>query len=77
LKRRGSPKLDPGHNRPHFFTYVYSRPAIDRFLEGRAVHWRWYDNLGVSRAGWFANEHNSALVVSRTDVNQVVAARLR
>jgi len=61
----GVRKLDPGFNRPAFYTYIYSRPAINRFLLQAGLHWRWYDNLGVSRAGWFANEMNSALVVSR------------
>jgi len=61
----GVRKLDPGFNRPAFYTYIYSRPAINRFLLQAGMHWRWYDNLGVSRAGWFANEMNSALVVCR------------
>ena len=33
----GVRKLDPGLNRPHFFTYVYSRPAIERFLARRGL----------------------------------------
>jgi SAM-dependent methyltransferase len=61
----GVPKLDPGHGRPRFYTNIYSRPAIDRFLEKRGLHWQWHDNLGTSRAGWFANEVNCALIVSR------------
>jgi SAM-dependent methyltransferase len=63
----GVRKLDAGHNRPDFFTYIYSRPAIDRVLARSGLQWRWYDNLGLSRAGWFANEVNSALVVSRQE----------
>jgi SAM-dependent methyltransferase len=66
----GVRKLDPGHNRPDFLTYVYSRPAIDRFLARGGLHWHWYDNLGLSRAGWFANEFNSALVVSRNEFDR-------
>jgi SAM-dependent methyltransferase len=61
----GVRKLDPGHGRRVLYTYVYSRPTIDRYLRQRGLCWRWYDNLGSSRAGWFANERNSALVVSK------------
>jgi hypothetical protein len=57
-------KLDLGINRPQFFAYVYSRSAIERFLRRRGLEWVWHDHLGVSRAGWFAHEVNSALVVS-------------
>lgn len=61
----GVRKLDPGHGRPQFYTNIYSRPAINRFLTKRGLQWQWHDNLGASRAGWFANEVNSALIVSR------------
>lgn len=61
----GVRKVDLRFNWPVFYTYVYSRRAIDRFLIRCGLHWRWYDNLGISRAGWFADEVNSALVVSR------------
>ncbi len=60
----GVRKLDPGLNRPQFFAYIYSRPAIERFLARRGLHWVWHDSLGLSRAGWLVNEVNSALVVS-------------
>lgn len=61
----GVRKLDPGHGRGLLYTNIYSRPAINRFLDRQGINWNWYDNLGVSRAGWFANEVNAALVVSR------------
>jgi SAM-dependent methyltransferase len=61
----GVRKLDPGHGGELLHTNIYSQRAIDRFLSRRALHWRWYIGLGLSRAGWFANEVNSALVVSR------------
>ena len=61
----GVRKVDLRFNWPVFYTYVYSRRAINRFLTRCGLHWRWYDNLGISRAGWFADEVNSALVVSR------------
>ena len=61
----GVRKLDPGHNRPQFFTYIYSRPAIERALAREGLQWVWHGGLGVSRAGWFAHEVNTALVVSR------------
>jgi SAM-dependent methyltransferase len=61
----GVRKLDLRFNSPVFYTYVYSRGAISRFLNRCGLHWRWYDHLGLSRAGWFAHEVNSALVVSR------------
>lgn len=44
----GVRKLDPGFNRPAFYTYIYSRPAINHFLTQAGMHWRWYDNLGVT-----------------------------
>jgi SAM-dependent methyltransferase len=59
----GVRKLDPGHNRPQFYTYVYSRSAIERVLARLGLSWEWHHGLGVSRAGWFANEVNSALIV--------------
>jgi SAM-dependent methyltransferase len=59
----GVRKIDPGFNRP-FYTYIYSRPAIERFLAGVGATWRWHDDVGVSRAGWLAHEHNSVLIVS-------------
>jgi SAM-dependent methyltransferase len=61
----GVRKVDLRINWPIFYTYVYSRGAVDRFLTRRGLHWRWFDNLGASRAEWFADEVNSALVVSR------------
>ena len=61
----GVRKIDLRFNWPHFYTYVYSRRAINRFLAQSRLHWHWFDNLGVSRAGWFAGETNSALIVSR------------
>jgi len=61
----GVRKLDPGHGRPQFYTYIYSRRAINQFLSKRSLCWQWFDNLGLSRAGWFANEVNGALIVSR------------
>jgi SAM-dependent methyltransferase len=61
----GVRKLNPGHNKAGLYTYIYSRPAIERFLAGAGLHGLWYDHLGASRAGWFAGEMNSALVVSR------------
>lgn len=62
----GLRKLDPGLNRPDFYTYIYSRPAIDRFLTRAGLDGCWRQNVGVSRAGWLANENNSVLVVSRS-----------
>jgi SAM-dependent methyltransferase len=59
----GVRKLDPGHGRRALYTNIYSRPAIDRFLGQRGLQWHWHDNLGLSRAGWFAGEQNSALAV--------------
>lgn len=61
----GVRKIDLRFNWPLFYTYVYSRRAIDRFLAQSRLYWQWFDNLGVSRAGWFAGETNSALIVSR------------
>lgn len=61
----GVRKVNPGHNSVGLYTYIYSRPAIERFLAASGLHWLWYDHLGVSRAGWFAGEVNSALIVSR------------
>jgi ubiquinone/menaquinone biosynthesis C-methylase UbiE len=61
----GVRKIDLRFNWPFFYTYVYSRRAINRFLSRSGLHWQWFDNLGMSRAGWFAGETNSALVVSR------------
>ena len=63
----GVRKLDLGINRPQFFAYIYSRSAIERVLARRGLQWVWQDHLGLSRAGWFANEVNSALVVSPAD----------
>jgi hypothetical protein len=62
----GVRKLNPGHNSLGLYTYIYSRPAVNRFLDGRRLHRQWHDNLGVSRAAWFAGEVNSVLVVSRS-----------
>lgn len=61
----GVRKVDLRINWPTFYTYVYSRGAVNRFLSQRGLHWRWFDNLGASRAAWFAGEVNSVLVVSR------------
>jgi SAM-dependent methyltransferase len=72
----GVRKLDPGHNRPQFFTYIYSRRAIERFLARRGLQWHWQEHLGVSRAGWFANEVNSALVVWRPGQDDPVKDQL-
>ena len=60
----GVRKVDLRINSPVFYNHVYSRRAITRFLTRCGLHWRWYTNLGISRAGWFADEINSALVVS-------------
>jgi SAM-dependent methyltransferase len=50
------------------FLYVYSRPAIDRFLARSGLDFAWHYSIGASgRAGWFAGELNSALVVSRPE----------
>lgn len=61
----GVRKVDLGIGRPTFYSYVYSRRAINRFLIRSQLHWRWYDNLGISRADLFDGEVNSALVVAR------------
>lgn len=61
----GVRKIDLRFNWPLFYNYAYSRRSINRFLARSGLHWRWFDNLGVSRAGWFAGETNSALIVSR------------
>jgi SAM-dependent methyltransferase len=61
----GIRKIDLRFNWPHFYTYVYSRRAINRFLAQSRLDWQWFDNLGASRAAWFAGETNSALIVSR------------
>ena len=61
----GVRKVDMGFNWPDFYTHVYSRRAINRFLQQCRLHCRWYDGLGVSRANWFVGEVNSVLVVSR------------
>lgn len=61
----GVRKLDAGLNRPALYTYIYSRRAIDRFLARSGLYRRWYDDIGISRAGWLANEPNSVLIVSR------------
>jgi len=63
----GIRKVDPGFNRPAFYTYIYSRPVINRCLTRSGLQWQWHDEIGVSRAGWFANETNSVLVVSRSE----------
>ncbi len=60
----GVRKVDLRFSWPIFYNYVYSRRSINRFLTRCGVHWRWYDNLGISRAGWFADEVNSVLAVS-------------
>ena len=67
----GVRKIDLCFNWPVFYNYVYSRRAINRFLEQSQLHWQWFDNLGLSRAGWFAGETNSALIVAR-DKSQLV-----
>jgi len=61
----GVRKIDLRFNWPLFYNYVYSRRAINRSLAQSRLHWQWFDHLGLSRAGWFAGETNSALVVSR------------
>ena len=65
----GVRKVDMGFNWPDLYTHVYSRRAINRFLQQCGLHWRWYDGLGVSRANWFAGEVNSVLVVSRDQID--------
>jgi len=60
----GVRKLNLRYERHRFF-YVYSRPAVDGYLTGRGIHFAWHYGVGESRAGWFAGEVNSALVVSR------------
>jgi hypothetical protein len=42
-----------------------SRSAIERFLQRSDVTWHWHDGIGVSRAGWPADEPNSVLIVTR------------
>jgi SAM-dependent methyltransferase len=49
-----------------FYTYVYSRDAIETFLRREGLHRRWTVPVGVSRAGWLAGEVNTVLEVSRT-----------
>jgi len=63
----GVRKIDLCTNSPFFYNHVYSRRAINRFLARLKLHWRWCDNLGLSRAGWFTGETNSALIVSREE----------
>jgi hypothetical protein len=46
------------------FLYVYSRPAIEAVPTGLGVPFRWHRGIGASRAGWFAGEVNTVLVVS-------------
>lgn len=61
----GVRKLDPGFNGQFLYTNIYSKRAIDNFLLRSRLHWRWDYNVGISRAGWFANELNCVLRVSR------------
>jgi len=58
----GVRKVNLRYGAPQFL-YVYSRPAIERFLENRALEFTWHHGVGASRAGWFAGEVNSVLVV--------------
>jgi SAM-dependent methyltransferase len=58
------PKVNLRYGRPPFLN-VYAREAIDRFLAARDVEFTWHHGIGPSRAGWFADEVNSVLVVSR------------
>src|SRR5262249_52958250 len=61
----GVRKLTPRIASP-FYAYIYSRPAIDRYLLDRlGLHRRWHDGLGPSRAAWLVGEVNAVLVVSR------------
>jgi len=50
---------------PPFLTNIYSQPDIERLMRKSGLHWRWYYNIGESRAGWLARENNSVLVISR------------
>jgi SAM-dependent methyltransferase len=61
----GIPKMNPRID-PPFYTYVYSRAAIERFLASRGVEFRWYDGVGESRSGFLAAETNTILVVEAT-----------
>ena len=59
---------------PLFYTYVYSRSAIESFLAREDVQWRWTAPVGVSRAGWLAGEVNTVLEVSRSPFETSVEA---
>jgi ubiquinone/menaquinone biosynthesis C-methylase UbiE len=72
----GVRKIDLCINGTVFYNYVYSRRAINRFLAQSRLHWQWFDNLGLSRAGWFAGETNSVLIVSR-DKSQLAEVAVR
>jgi SAM-dependent methyltransferase len=62
----GVRKLDPGFNGQFLYTNIYSKRSTDNFLTRSRLHWCWDYNVGTSRAGWFANEVNCILRVSRT-----------
>jgi SAM-dependent methyltransferase len=61
----GVRKLNPRLS-PPFYTYIYSRPAIDRYVDGLGLQRRWHDGLGSSRAAWLVGEVNAVLIVSRS-----------
>ena len=58
----GVRKVNLRYGAPQFL-YVYSRRAIERFLQGQGLGFTWHHGVGASRAGWFAGEVNSVLVV--------------
>jgi SAM-dependent methyltransferase len=58
----GVRKVNLRYGNPQFLN-VYSRPAIDAFLTGLGHAFEWHLGVGSSRAGWFAGELNSVLVV--------------
>jgi SAM-dependent methyltransferase len=62
----GVRKVNLRYGAPQFL-YVYSRSAVDRFLAGRGTDFSWHHGVGTSRAGWFAGEVNSVLVVRTSD----------
>ena len=60
----GVRKVNLRYRGSQFFN-VCSRPQIDRLLAGGGGSFTWHYGIGTSRAGWFAGEVNSVLVVSR------------
>jgi SAM-dependent methyltransferase len=62
----GIRKVNLRYGAPQFL-YVYSRSAVDRLLAERGLDFSWHHGVGTSRAGWFAGEVNSVLVVRTSD----------